>query len=334
MFLLGLLGLAAVGGAAYAMSDILAPQEEDDEDVIQEDAVDDVSEGNLLEIDDSVDTPEPDLPTGTIHSNFEGNLVLVGSSQDDLLAGADGNDQINGYQGADTIEGGAGNDVLYGGDDADLLAGGEDDDVLHGEAGDDTLTGGTGDDQLFGHFGADVMDGGPGSDALNGGQGDDDMSGGEGDDSLQGGKGEDTLIGGAGKDALFGGDGNDLVDGSTDETDTDSDFLNGGAGDDTIIAGAGDVVTGGLGADQIAVDGSEPQKEVTVMDFTPGQDKLVISWEAPTDPDITIEPDSENTDLTHVLVNGSEVAQLMGADGLTLDDIELITGAGQPGVPG
>jgi len=338
MFLIGLLGLAAVGGAAYAMSDILAAQVDGDEgDTIEEDAVDEVPQGNLLELDETAQqTGESELPTGEVHSNFEGNLVIVGSAQNDVMTGQEGDDQINGYQGADTIEGGDGRDVLHGGDGTDLLAGGADDDTLHGEYGNDILTGETGDDQLFGHFGNDLLNGGVGSDALNGGQGNDDLSGADGDDSLQGGQGDDTLTGGAGADALFGGDGNDFVDGSSLEEEPEADFLNGGAGDDTILAGAGDVVTGGQGADQIALDDDQPDEKLTVMDFSPGQDKLLIAWEDATEPKVSIEPDSANPDLTHVLVNGAEVAQLFGAEGMTLEDIKLVStfGGAQPDAVG
>ena len=334
MFLLGLFGLAAMGGAAYAISDIFTDEDEEDDDIgtIEEDAVEDMSEGNLMEIDDSIEEPnDPEIPSiGTILSNVDGNLVIAGGSGPDFLTGEDGDDQINGYDGTDTIVGGGGNDTLFGGEGNDQLTGNVGDDVLHGGYGNDELQGNLGNDVLFGDFGDDTLDGGTGDDDLNGGQGDDDLNGGEGKDSLQGGKGNDTLAGGAGADSLFGGDGNDTLTGQDDGPEPSIDFLNGGAGDDTILAGEGDVVTAGQGADRIIVDGSASQQEVSITDFAPGQDKLLISWDNPEDPEITIEPDGDNPDLTRVLVNGHEIAHLFGADGLTPEDIQLASTLGLP----
>lgn len=350
MFLFGLLGLAAIGGAAYAMSDVLSPSEEDetDTDVIDDEEIDDLSQGNLLEIDDvpsegnlvepvtatatdeiapedSATNAEETPSAGTVLSDYDGNLVIAGTEGDDVLAGGTGNDQINGYGGDDTVEGGDGDDVLFGDQGADRLTGGAGDDTLHGQDDDDTLDGGTGDDRLFGHYGDDRLTGGSGADKLYGGQGDDGLVGDAGEDSLQGGDGDDHLSGGAGEDALFGGDGDDTLDGSDGEDTPDTDFLNGGAGDDTILAGPGDIATGGAGSDTFIFDGAPDGPEVTVMDFAHGQDKLLVSWDQPEAPEISIEQDADNPDMTQVLVNGQLVAQLLDAEGLTLDDIELVS---------
>ena len=102
-------------------------------------------------------------------------------------------------------------------------------------------------------------------------------------------------------------------------------FLNGGAGDDTIVAGGGDVVTGGQGADDIVL--SPGDEDVTVMGFQPGEDKLLVTWEDEANPEIEVEPDAENANLTRVMINGQEVAQVYGADGMTVADIQLITEA-------
>lgn len=329
MFLLGLFGLAAMGGAAYAISDVFSGDEdEDNDDVIEEDAVEDIPEGNLLEIDDSFEDPAEaeDASTGTILSDVDGNLVIAGGPGVDVLSGAEGNDQINGYDGGDIIDGGAGNDTLFGADGDDSLNGNTGDDILHGGNGHDDLSGNAGDDILYGHAGDDQLVGGEGDDDLYGGQGNDDLAGGEGEDALQGGDGEDMLAGGAGADTLFGGDGDDTLTGRDDGDTPASDFLNGGAGDDTILAGAGDVVTGGQGADQIAIDGTGTGKEVSIVDFTPGEDKLLIEWNGPDTPEIGIEQDADNADLTRVLVNGREVAYLFGAQGLGPEDIQLTPG--------
>lgn len=259
MFLIGFLSLAAVGGAAYAMSDAFVPEDApEDEDSI-DDQPDDVSEGKYLEIDetgedaatpqDTADEQEPS--TGTVLSEFEGDLIIAGTEEADVLTGQDGDDQINGYGADDAIDGGAGNDVLLAGD------------------------------------------------------------------------GADTVSGGAGEDVLFGGDGDDILTGE--EEDDAVDFLNGGAGEDTILADSGDIVTGGDGADEIIVTPEAEDEAVTVMDFQPGQDKLFVSWDGAEDPDIQIETDAENENLTHVLIDGQDVAQLLGAEGLTADDIQLIS---------
>ena len=52
----------------------------------------------------------------------------------------------------------------------------------------------------------------------------------------------------------------------------------------------------------------------------------MISWEGEEEPDIQLETDTENENLTRVLVDGQNVAQLLGAEGLTVDDIQLING--------
>lgn len=330
MFFLGLFGLAAMGGAAYAISDAFLTQDEDETESIEEDTVEDLPEGNLMEIDDTIEDPiEPEGPsTGTVISDVDGNMVIAGGPDADVLTGEDGDDQIDGYGGADTIDGGAGNDTLLGGEGDDRISGNIGDDILHGEDGDDDLEGNAGDDTLFGHFGDDTLQGGPGNDGLYGGQGADDLVGDEGDDALQGGQGDDSLSGGAGADSLFGGDGDDTLTGQDDGDEPTTDFLNGGAGDDTILAGDGDVVTGGQGADQITVDGATSQESVSIMDFAPGEDKLLISWDSPDEPEITIEPDTDNVDLTRVLVNGHEIAQLFGAEGFGPEDIELTSTVG------
>ncbi|WP_254055820.1 calcium-binding protein [Ruegeria sp. EL01] len=328
MFLAGLLGLAAVGGAAYAVSDMFVGDEDDADDSVNDDSPTEIPKGNLLEVGENVEDPETEDPsTGTVVSEFEGDLVIAGADGMDALTGQDGDDQINGYGGDDLISGGCGDDVLHGGEGADLVSGGHGNDVLHGEAGDDQLAGDDGDDDLYGHFGEDELDGGDGADALYGGQGSDSLVGGAGDDALHGGFGDDILAGGAGADVVFGGDGNDVLYGDDADGAPQVDFLNGGAGDDTILAQSGDVATGGAGNDNIILDTDEDDEEVTVMGFQPGQDKLLITWEDPIDPDIEIETDSENANLTRVMINGQEVAHLYGAEGITSTDIQLISEA-------
>ncbi len=83
-------------------------------------------------------------------------------------------------------------------------------------------------------------------------------------------------------------------------------------------------MTGGEGEDEVVVQASQDGTATTVMDFQPGQDKLLVSWEGEENPVVQVEPDAEDENLTNVMINGQNVAQLLGAEGLTPDDIQLI----------
>ncbi|MEX0365373.1 MAG: calcium-binding protein [Ruegeria sp.] len=337
MFLFAsLLGLAAVGGVAYMVGD--EPIVDDDDEVLPDDGEFNTG-ADESGVDDGTGDEESDVPLPpTIRglvSDYDGNLVIAGDETSEALAGLDGDDQINGYEGDDTVQGADGNDILQGGEGDDLVQGGEGDDVLHGDDGDDQLQGDTGADSLFGHFGNDHMQGGEGDDELYGGQNDDQLEGGEGDDALHGGHGEDALDGGEGEDTLFGGFGNDVLNGiesASDETPT-KDYLNGGQGEDTILAGRNDIVTSGTDADDIVLgDIGEDGDAVSVMDFEPGEDRLLVTWDldALPDPDVEIQKDPEVANLTRVLIEGHEVAQLYSTDVVTSDDIQLIKEADLP----
>lgn len=80
------------------------------------------------------------------------------------IEGTDGDDVLFGDEDGNIINGHGGNDRLIGGDGIDRLDGGAGNDVLTGLAGDDTLLGGDGDDQLIGNRGADHLTGGAGAD--------------------------------------------------------------------------------------------------------------------------------------------------------------------------
>jgi VCBS repeat-containing protein len=85
-----------------------------------------------------------------------GDDVLYGTPNGDLLSAGAGNDIALGLAGNDTILGGDGNDLIHGGDGDDVLEGNAGDDVIYGGWGADQLTGGTGNDQLFGEWGGDT----------------------------------------------------------------------------------------------------------------------------------------------------------------------------------
>ncbi len=68
-----------------------------------------------------------------------GNVIIRGSTGDDVLWSNNGNDTVLGGDGDDTIDGGGGNDLLFGDADNDYLAGGLGNDSLFGGEGDDTF---------------------------------------------------------------------------------------------------------------------------------------------------------------------------------------------------
>lgn len=111
----------------------------------------------------------------------DGNDLILGSEEPDVIVALAGNDVVHGDVGADIICGGPGNDALFGARDGDTILGEEGDDFIFGAPGDDDLRGGPGDDVLFG---------GPGNDKLSGGGGDYDVcllqrEMGEADDSCE-----------------------------------------------------------------------------------------------------------------------------------------------------
>lgn len=128
-----------------------------------------------------------------------------------------------------------------------------------------------------------------------------------GDDTLTGGMLDDTLIGGGEADSITGGDGDDAIFGgyqrATRADDMDADTLDGGAGDDTLFLGNGDTAIGGLGTDAFVLL-QEVTDNVTVQDFDPDEDAIIVESTSPDDLEVT--------------------DQTVGDDGLT---ITLNTGA-------
>ncbi len=247
------------------------------------------------------------MPTGVPITHIDGNAYTTGLAQDDIigplrglamvasggagddtLAGTALADTLNGDDGFDLILGGGGNDSLTGGFGMDTLRGGLGDDRLEGGYDVDELFGAAGDDMLFGGYGDDHLFAGDGDDSADGGEGDDRISLGAGNDTaIELGLGDDTLLGGSGADWLEGREGRDALYGGT-ENDRliggeGHDTLYGGAGDDLLIAGAdADLLYGGAGADVFVFSQDEALNgfslsETTIMDFTSGQDRLMIA---------------------------------------------------------
>jgi Ca2+-binding RTX toxin-like protein len=285
----------------------------------QEDEAADVSLG--------VDTPEPEAsPEATDDAD-----ILWGDLGGDEIYGGGGNDQINGYEGDDTLVGGGGEDTLIGEEGADSLIGGDAEDHLEGEDGADLLEGNEGQDTLLGGFGNDTLLGGDDADSLVGGADDDLLQGDAGADTLEGNDGNDTLDGGEGADELFGNAGDDLligVDTAAPVATGDADILNGGDGADSLVMGSGDLANGGEGGDLFALgEWIDPDSPATILDYNGAEDQIAVVYDpaSGTDPEITIEPSDSNADAAWVLLNGVRMAEVLNADGLTADDVLLVT---------
>ncbi|WP_298801641.1 calcium-binding protein [uncultured Lentibacter sp.] len=297
LFLAGVMGMALVGATVFIGFD--AGEEGDDP------ALPDIAQDRSVE-----------------------HLITSGSSGNEALYGSEGADQMNGYGGEDTLDGGAGRDDLHGWTGDDILMGGAGQDTLHGEDGQDSLMGGDDADALYGHNGDDALYGGAGEDMLQGSAGEDALFGGDGADALHGGLGQDTLIGEAGQDTLFGGWGDDVLEGR-EEGLPEQDFLNGGGGDDRIFAGGFDIVTSGLGRDDIVIgDWIAPGEEAQIEDFDPSQDRLIIVFDSQTtgeaEPDITIARDGFDPDISHILMNGEMIAAVQSDLALSLNDVLIM----------
>jgi Ca2+-binding RTX toxin-like protein len=76
---------------------------------------------------------------------------------DDLLTGTPDNDVLNGFQGDDRLFGLTGDDLISGGSENDLIQGDRGGDELFGNFGQDILSGGLGIDTLTGNEGPDIF---------------------------------------------------------------------------------------------------------------------------------------------------------------------------------
>ena len=155
------------------------------------------------------------------------------------------------------------------------------------------------------------------------------------DDEMGSDGGEDTLQGAAGDDLLV------AIDTGLDGDEMAADTLIGGEGDDTLMGDKADVMTGGEGADIIKVLGLEdklpdkkaPEEKVTVTDFDPEEDVLILVDKngddlllADTEEDsaeetafIGIRP-TEDGGSTEIIYDDTVVAVLLGTDVETLEE--------------
>lgn len=330
---MGLFGVMMAGLAADALMSHRSETAEDDGDANTppDEEDDQIDRGNLL---DDLD-PDPTVPTSNdLPQEPDQAVTLSGGDGSDLMSGFGADDEIKGNGGADQIDGRGGDDWISAGDHNDAVWAGDGDDSIWGEAGSDTIQGqagndlidgGEGRDSLMGSEGSDTLHGGAGNDSLIGGTEDDWLFGDEDDDWLLGGAGNDTLIGGAGKDEIDGGAGNDLLSGVEAEGQPQEvDFLNGQDGNDRIMVGAGDYASGGEGEDEFILQEWMNESQVAqVLDYDPGQDQLVIVYDAAvhTDPVVTIEPNGSGSGQS-VFIDGSKVAVVYGGP-INVADIRL-----------
>lgn len=173
-----------------------------------------------------------------------------------------------------------------------------------------------------------ILAGADGAEQLAGDAGNDQINGYAGDDAIHGGAGNDILHGATGNDALFGDDGDDTLHGE------DGQDILSGDGNDTLIGGHGDVMTGGDGADQFVLDASETATNdgdndlgaTRLMDFDADEDQLLVmsDLEQNPAPDIEVIADEDTPGLSHIWVDGAEVASVMGGTTLTAKDIVVI----------
>ena len=153
----------------------------------------------------------------------DGDDLILGNNEFNILDGGAGNDAIHSFGGADIIIGGEGTDTALfsagGGVNVDLDEDGNavatlnapDGAVLDQVFGFENINGSNNAGSANG--GNDILSGNSGVNVLNGQAGDDVLNGEGGDDFLNGGAGNDVLIGGEGSDTFtFEGDfGTDLV---------------------------------------------------------------------------------------------------------------------------
>ena len=154
------------------------------------------------------------------------------------------------------------------------------------------------------------------------------IDGGRGDDNIYGighligGEGNDKLIGGG---RLEGGSGNDYVSGGS-AIHYDGEYLaDGGAGDDLVMASVG-TLTGGAGADLMALTITSTTEVIEVTDFDPSVDQLVIrkvDWNPMLNGELSVVDWEDGTGADFYL-GGVLLAKVHGAAGLSPYEVRVL----------
>ncbi len=190
--------------------------------------------------------------------------IIIGTALPDPLNGTYAPDLIKGLADNDNLNGLGGNDRIEGGDGNDNLIGGGGDDTLIGSKGNDTLQGGPGNDHAYGGSGNDLFKGST-----------------AGNDRYVGGSGNDTVDYRAATDgvtvslktsawqAVSANSGNDALSGIEN--------LGGSQHNDTLTGNALSNRLTGYGGNDRFVLVTTPGNIDTLSDYTPGQDRIVLS---------------------------------------------------------
>lgn len=171
--------------------------------------------------------------------------------------------------------------------------------TLHGTRAADFLDGGREGDTLWGHEGSDTLNGFAGNDTLYGGAGHDRLNGGAGDDIMYGGAGNDIYVVNSAGDVVIENPGegidtiittvsmqladnveNVIIRSSDNITVVGNKLANnitGNSGNNIIAGGGGaDRLTGGEGADTFIFGTDITSGVAKIMDFTSGEDRIII----------------------------------------------------------
>lgn len=268
--------------------------------------------GGLFDDNSSSDTDEN---SGETDERFDD--VVVSSELEEALTDALGSNAVEDIEfvdGALNVSAGVGNDTVVGGSGDDQIELGSGADAATGGAGDDVVDLGSGND-IYGSQAAEL--------ALSAALGNTEL----GDDTVSGGSGDDQIIDLFGSNTLDGGAGNDVIDASdsTDEDGVTADRVSGGDGDDVFVVDQGDIVSTGLGNDDVRVlvgdeDGVDAGHElVTIEDFDPNADLLQLGGIFDAD-DLRIETFEDGGGST-VFLNDIALVRVIGGQALTLADI-------------
>ena len=267
-----------------------------------------------------------------------GNDTLLGALGDDGLTGGSGNDQLIAGAGNDILIAGAGIDYVVGGDGNDLILAKDADDklgdfapapIFWGKIFDDVIFAGAGDDIVFA-TNSDGVDGGAGNDTITlnvdvaadaGG-----AVGWDGNDTITGSAGDDWIDTGA--DWLFWSI-DDWIPANKAAHGGFTDIANSGDGDDTVMTmmycnatvdtgrgndqvfvhGLMDIVSTGLGADELHLNGG-----ATKADLGAGDDIAIL------------------TRSTYDNLNHSEITLGAGKDQIHINTDEWFTNGDKQGM--